>query len=1466
MSRSGPRDVRSRIRHQNAQLGEGTERHQPSAQHQPSPSQQYFLQQQQQQQLQQQQQYQQQQQQQQQYADGNSYNTYDSYGQPSQQSYSNAYQPHSASETQYGGQSSHSASGYGNVPSTAPSLTSRSGMDARSYNASNAGNGSGGDSASGGNGPLRPARSVRRPLQAPSIEPRAAFPPRTTGADSVRSDAMGDPRGYPSSVPYRLQTVEDDDKESDEHGRSGDYEVMEDESPAAPLSPQLGSLTKAKSPQVLDSALSALSAAARKQQANRVMRGTTAEEETHRRRNERKINEMREVQARPVDHYMSHRDEGAFRHINAVLRKTKAEWPLFGEDEFNHVAMALSLLDNSSLGSSYDIFNDMKNTLEHALQGTVDDHYESFATAITNHNSVLSALAAAQTGVQAAAKRLRDSREALGVRRADLVQMWQRAQSVKEAIRLLDILDSLRAVPEHLETLITEKRFLQAVNLLIRALKTIEKPEIEEIGATSDLRAYLKGQETAILDILIEELHNHLYLKSSACEARWKTYIPGQEKLPDVEFGIDVEKIDTAGPSSQRPSGSSDGPDKLARYLQALDQHPHFNTVPDTEFAELGIPASASARGSFSHELFPQSGAGGVTASKSVDSAFSLAAGNDGPTFFDSNATIDHYEKNPEMDSFLYIEMILESLAKLGNLGFALDVVSQRLPIELHALVDATIDQVDQRNTALRPFSMTLRPESLILSSSSALARSFAPDPLSKTDSFRSSFSNVVGDRPLSTMMRMTAVESNALQRDTETMRDLFWTLFSKMDAVLQGHRVLYEVVTRIVQRRPSRHYPDVRDVKTAPLMEVWKPIESEIRILLHDHLLDESQSSSAARNASISVNEVLREGKFGRDRSKRLFKVADSTVKNGRKEWSGPLRKHEQALTNTLRESIPALMVASAGNAQGANSAGNSNGNGIMDNAQVHQHIIISSIRSESQQHTGMGHRLLVKPDAFNVSVLFQPTLAFLERVAVVIPSELAGKNATKFGGFVEEFVQRIFLPQLEDRVQSLFVAATHGLDAFQEDPATRQIARKPIVKSVGNVIVLIDSLYSMLRATPFHRESYSRLIIQTIVQYYQRCNERFRELAAAEMDLSGRVVPPDGPFALSATWAQRPELNACLVDLLNSDLEPDRIEELQAQENRFEMTYAQKAGGIKLSDLITSRKRMNALANLHHSLRFFIEHTSRLKASDDKVRTVATPAARLSIMGRVGVKATSDDLHLPMSPDMARRFEALPNTYRHLGHVILFTLRLELRARAIHYIDLALSEGTYLVDSSTLEPDSHVVDLNADLASCDDVLIQALAPEQHRLLFQGLASLMDSLLISGVRRVRAMNKYGITKMLRNIMALQQNLKNIVESPLEVDFERSRRFWELLGKEPDKYVDAIKNMASRHSFEEYKSALHLMLGLENANPAASTSDGPIPSSFLGAGTIGTGNRDVSRQKYNEYLIELHEIVSEISE
>ena len=56
--------------------------------------------------------------------------------------------------------------------------------------------------------------------------------------------------------------------------------------------------------------------------------------------------------------------------------------------------------------------------------------------------------------------------------------------------------EHLKRVPDLLETLMSEKRLLQASVLLVKSLKIINKPDMLEVGAVSDLRSYLNGQET----------------------------------------------------------------------------------------------------------------------------------------------------------------------------------------------------------------------------------------------------------------------------------------------------------------------------------------------------------------------------------------------------------------------------------------------------------------------------------------------------------------------------------------------------------------------------------------------------------------------------------------------------------------------------------------------------------------------------------------------------------------------------------------------------------------------------------------------------------------------------------------------------------------------------------------------------------------------------------------------------------
>ena len=65
-------------------------------------------------------------------------------------------------------------------------------------------------------------------------------------------------------------------------------------------------------------------------------------------------------------------------------------------------------------------------------------------------------------------------------------------------VRDADVLcrEKLQSVPENLEAKISEKKFLGAINILNDALAITKTPEIGNISALADTKAYVASQET----------------------------------------------------------------------------------------------------------------------------------------------------------------------------------------------------------------------------------------------------------------------------------------------------------------------------------------------------------------------------------------------------------------------------------------------------------------------------------------------------------------------------------------------------------------------------------------------------------------------------------------------------------------------------------------------------------------------------------------------------------------------------------------------------------------------------------------------------------------------------------------------------------------------------------------------------------------------------------------------------------
>lgn len=464
-------------------------------------------------------------------------------------------------------------------------------------------------------------------------------------------------------------------------------------------------------------------------------------------------------------------ETSAERQIGQVLEHIRSEWPSMCEDDCVPVQLALQLLDSSSVGRAHEYrkFQQTHAYLQDSLKNIVHEHHQGFNSSIGTFHKIQGSIEASQKRVRALRESLAGAKSSLCTTDPGLKKLSETSQGYDELLQTLNELDDLRAVPDQLEARISEKRFLTAVDVLHNALRKLRRPELDDIGALSDLRNYLANQETALMDILVEELHEHLYLKSPYCQERWQNLAKSQGAYAD---------------------GYGDASTILPFHavLEAID----------------------------------------------VD-----------------KAVAEDPMKNPEADTFYYVGLLVEALNRLGRLQNAVEMLKQRLPVELFGVVNETINEVDQRH-----------PSSLRGSAG-------------KTES-------------------LLLYGTRETQLRADVIYDLLWTLYGKFEAIGEGHRVFHESIKALIRREGAGN----NSLLLGSFKEVWNLYQNEIRSLLHNYVTTDAdvyQFDSPTPGASLSgKKDAMRE---------HLFKFAETDAK------SVETTTEFDALEGIIQATVPGLM-----------------------------------------------------------------------------------------------------------------------------------------------------------------------------------------------------------------------------------------------------------------------------------------------------------------------------------------------------------------------------------------------------------------------------------------------------------------------------------------------------------------------------------------------------------------------------
>jgi exocyst complex component 4 len=615
----------------------------------------------------------------------------------------------------------------------------------------------------------------------------------------------------------------------------------------------------------------------------------------------------------------------------------------------------------------------------------------------------------------------------------------------------------------------------------------------------------------------------------------------------------------------------------------------------------------------------------------------------------------------------------------------------------------------------------------------------------------------------------------------SQVLSDFLWTLYSKFEAIAEGHRVLHEVVSGIATRNGAAKM----DKYTGGFKELWKLYQMEMRSILHDYLATDADSGGRSGLLNSTAADLF--SRPNRDRSKRMFKLAEMDQK------TLSVKSEEAELDEILKSSVPGLVSKSKGKD-------------------------LDSTSDRAYENTSAGHKLLIEPGVFNMTILLPPSLTFLQRLRDVVPQS-AQIPVSTLTSFLDDFLLNVFHPQLEEAVTELCAHAMIDLESFFEDPSWSKHSPHPIFKGTVAFMSLIRSFADMLSSIP-QDQMFTQLIINQLVTYYDKCFGFYKAI------VSRVVASPTNPNlnTLTLKWAaasaESGELHDVAQELLKAQAAHSSHTELFDKEVQL-MLSATRSSPVTAYDIISDMKSVYQLSLLYNSMQWLSASLAQLRHVDatskgghsrntSKAQNIKrwTLIKSLKSPNAAHGAHSAPSVHLPLGSESVVAFDTTLTSFRILALRALLTLHLDIRCNVIYQLshvlrapDLlnfpatATTPGAELnsppslqrIDSSALPPlssnaypfvlpgppssaSASVLQLNSDLISFESNISTYLGIKERRFILFGLARLVDKAMVTYADNILVMNANGAEKMRVDAMVVQQNLRGILATVTKTD------------------------------------------------------------------------------------------------
>lgn len=1019
-------------------------------------------------------------------------------------------------------------------------------------------------------------------------------------------------------------------------------------------------------------------------------------------------------------------------HLKEVLSMIRYEWPLCLREDANPIEMALSLLDDTSVGLAYKLPDFEKMTIEtqNALRLVVNEHHEMFNNTVGSYHLLFSMIQSSKGDSNEIKEVLEEATNDIQTRSEALTELSQTSNRYSEMVEILDAMDELTTIPEKIDKLIIEKRIHEVYDVISNAYKLAEKHNLWSLSAMNATKDYLEIQSNNLFDMIVDELQNEIYLKnvssvdengSSQMSALWKAF-QASSKPQLSSFKVILDELNT------------------------LEQFIYNSANSDiSEIADFLCHALLM----FLRNELPE-----IHANQSENST-SLKVD-----------TLTGSSPRKNVESFRYIYMLLNTAAKLNRLTQVLEILENGQNQEFFSLINNVTDEVKTRNE--QTLSKIKKLKNIDKSYSSDILGNSTFTDLSVLI-LKDFFANIFV-RSLLVLQRHKAVSEIVLvlqTRDasqatynfdtiwnnmTKRIRSLMYsytyqnTDFSPMQGVLNNESngrglsyenvkkkslftfddVLYDEASKMTTERilqdmfpgfsisneSNKNYGKdsfaVSSISTGSLYVKNESYNTMIKVLvpctiynmriileffllfisgahiLSDQKMHESRLTSEFSGSGFSFFTGYMKETF-LPKLKECFFRSYSEIMTGHEEMSSDLNVNEISEKSRLfkLDTIPLNKVENENYFSFANNSSHSNAL-IYRNALDFKKLFI------------------------NACFTLNTSLTFRSEYSVLCLQLLE-----MFAETYSTFHNQIFFSTVEDN-QANSEAIGRGV---------LSLGLKDWLRTPG----LFDASRRIISTSEESIELRDAIDRETLIMLYGRGENQNIFSIAKEGFLDDESLNQVCDLLVTTSWI---------------------LSWLPSMIKRSQYVDSQDSDGFELSEIEKFKHEWSFLEN-------------------------GLPSASTLDKNHIHIR-------LALNIEMIKRFDDVVDTFKTINESALIALRYDLRCKGLYYIGLSFTNTDWILDAEPGDSDKYISLLNKEMFSFDIKLNTVLSSVEKRSIFVGLPSFFSEVMIQGSFILGSVNSNGIKKILLNILTLKQMLKNIADVTDPIDFSKASIYYEM--------------------------------------------------------------------------------------